>query len=321
MEELWEPIFQCKQPGSGYMPESFTRAVVSEVLYSTNIDWAKLACAKWRAKSKPTKIYKYSEGGEQLTYKMVIVQRLTCEAEEIAKEIAIFEEKREQWSKILQDTRQQPEVLLKAKRAKEIETNLKKLKKKLQRTKVDLRHSRKMVTFTSTDLDCIDESEKWSQRVTNNEENLESLTTQIRDLNEINRRENAEVLNALATIKDVKVRVADAKARLEQIRNLIDMDSRTTKRPQTISPSSIVGSHRDELDDGCLRPCALCGRGFPHRDVVMASCGCHYHPWCIVTQTWNLGLCFEESCREVFTEPWKRIMDLHYIEGKIITTL
>ena len=77
------------------MLESFTRAVVSEVLYSTNIDWAMLACAKWRAKSKPAKIYKYSEGGEQLTYKMVIVQRLTFEAEEIGKEIAIFEERRE----------------------------------------------------------------------------------------------------------------------------------------------------------------------------------------------------------------------------------
>ena len=214
MEELWEPIFQCKQPGSRYMPESFTRAVVSEVLYSTNIDWVMVVCAKWRAKSKPAKIYKYSEGGEQLTYKMVIVQRLTFEAEEIGKEIAIFEERCERLSKILQDTRQQPEVLLKVERAKEIETNLKKLKKKLQRTKVDLRHSRKMVTFTSTDPDCIDESEEWSKRVAVNEENLESLTTQIRDLDEINRRENAEVLNALAVVKDVKARVADAKGRL-----------------------------------------------------------------------------------------------------------
>ena len=64
MEELWEPIFQSKQLESGYMPESFTRAVVFEVLYSTNIDWAKFACAKWMAKSRPTKIYKYSEGGK-----------------------------------------------------------------------------------------------------------------------------------------------------------------------------------------------------------------------------------------------------------------
>ena len=251
---------------------------------------------------------------------MVIVQRLTFEAKEMGKEIAIFEERRERLSKILQDTRQQPEVLLKVERAKEIETNLKKLKKKLQRTKVDLRHSRKMVTFTGTDPDCIDESEEWSKRVIVNEQNLESLTTQIHDLDEINRRENAKVLNALAAVKDVKARVADAKGRLGQIWNLIDVHSRTAKRPQTISPSSIVGSH-EELDNGCLLPCALCGLGFPHRDVVMASYGCHYHPWCIVTQTWNSGVCFEESCREVFTESWRRSMGLHYIEGKIITAL
>ena len=104
MDELWEPIFQRKQPESGYMPKSFTRAVVSKVLYSTNIDWAKLACAKLKAKSRPTKIYMYLEGGEQLTYKIVILQRLTCEAEEIAEEIATLEEKRERLSRIVQDT-------------------------------------------------------------------------------------------------------------------------------------------------------------------------------------------------------------------------
>ena len=221
----------------------------------------------------------------------------------------------------MQDTWQQLEVLLKGERSKEIEKNLKKLKKKLQRTKVDLKHSRKMVTFTSTDPNCIDKSEEWSQRVTNNENNLQSLTTQICNLDEINRRENTEVLNAVAAVKDIKVRVAYARSRLGQICNLIDVHSRTTKRPQTINPSSIVGSLEEEQNDGCLKPCALCGRGFPHRDIVMAdSCGCHYHPWCIVTQTWNSRLCYEESCREVFTEPWRRSMGLHYIEGKIITT-
>ena len=38
MEELWEPLFRCKPPENGFIPESFTRAVISEVLYSTNID-------------------------------------------------------------------------------------------------------------------------------------------------------------------------------------------------------------------------------------------------------------------------------------------
>ena len=114
-------------------------------------------------------------------------------------------------------------MLLKAKRTKEIEKNLKKLKKKLQRTKVDLKHSKKMIAFTATDPDSFDECEEWSQRVTNNEENLHSLAKQVCELDEINRKENIEVLSAVAVVKDVKVRVADAKGRLGQIHNLIDM--------------------------------------------------------------------------------------------------
>ena len=51
MEELWEAIFQCKLLESRFMLESFTRAVLSKVFYSTKFDWAKLACAKLRAKS------------------------------------------------------------------------------------------------------------------------------------------------------------------------------------------------------------------------------------------------------------------------------
>ena len=63
MEELWGPIFQCSLPNKGYTPKSFFKAIVSKVLYSTTVDWAKLAFAKWRAKPLPAKIYYYAEGG------------------------------------------------------------------------------------------------------------------------------------------------------------------------------------------------------------------------------------------------------------------
>ena len=104
MEELWEAIFQCKLSESGFMPESFTRAVIFEVLYSTNIDWAKLAYAKWRAKSRPAKIYRYIEGGEQLTYTKVILRRLESDAEDVGEEIVELEEKRERLDRTVQET-------------------------------------------------------------------------------------------------------------------------------------------------------------------------------------------------------------------------
>ena len=189
-----------------------------------------------------------------------------------------------------------PEVVIKAERCKEINTDLKKVRKKLHRTKVDLKHSKKMVAFSATDLDCNEESEKWRQRVSKNKECLDSLIIQIQELDEINCRENFEVLNALAAVKNVKKRVAHAKGRLGLIQNQIEVHSRTLRRPQSITPSSIIADLQEDDEDGCLKPCSLSGRGFPNRDVVIASCGCYYHPWCIVIQTWNSGLCYEETC-------------------------
>ena len=154
MEELWEAVFQCKLPESGFMPESFTRAIISEVIYSTNIDWAKLAYAKWRAKSRPAKLYRYSEGGEHLTYTKVILGKLGSDADDVGEEILELDEKRERLDRIVQEHRELLEVVMKAERCKEINTDLKKLKKKLHRLKVDLKHSKKMVAFSATDPDC-----------------------------------------------------------------------------------------------------------------------------------------------------------------------
>ena len=303
------------------MLESFTRAVISEVIYSTNIDWAKLACAKWRAKSRPAKLYRYSEGGKHLTYAKVILGKLGSDADDVGEEILELEEKRERLEIIVQETRELPEVVMKAERCKEINSDLKKLKKKLHQLKVDLKHSKKMAAFSATDPDCSEESEEWKQRVSKNEESLDTLITQIQELDEINRRENSKILNAMAAVKDVRKRLSDAKGRLGLIHYQIEVHSRTSRRPRSITPSPILADLQEEDEDGCLKPCSLCGRGFPSRDLVMASCGCHYHLWCIVTQTWNSGLCNEESCRQAFSEKWRRSMGLHSIEGKWIQAL
>ena len=178
----------------------------------------------------------------------------------------------------MQETRQLPEVVIKAERCKEINRDLKKLRKKLHRLKADLKHNKKMIAFSVTDPDCNEELEEWRQRVTKNEECLDSLIIQIQELDEINCRENSEVLNVLAAVKDVKKRVVDAKGRLGLIQYQIEVHSRTSTRPQSITPSPILANLQEDDKDSCLKPCSLCGRGFPSRDIVMASCGCQYHP-------------------------------------------
>ena len=159
----------------------------------------------------------------------------------------------------MRDIRQLPEVLLKADKNKEIETDLKRLRKKLQRTKVDLKHSKKMAVFSATDPKCIEELEEWLQRVTRNKEKLQSLTIEIQELSEINQTETIEVLNAIAAMKEVKVRLAHAQGRLGQIQNLYAVHNRSTRRPQTFSPSYILRDLQNDDDNGNMKPCALCG--------------------------------------------------------------
>ena len=95
----------------------------------------------------------------------MILQRLQCEGEEIEDEIAELEEKMERLNKIVQDTWQLPEVLLKTNRSKKIEMDLKKLKKKIHRKKVVfLMHSKKMVAFSAIDPDCMKKRESGHKR-------------------------------------------------------------------------------------------------------------------------------------------------------------
>ena len=57
----------------------------------------------------------------------------------------------------------------------------------------------------------------------------------------------------------------------------------------------------DELSIvGFLKPCALCTKGFPSKDVIMATCGCNYHRWCCVTQNWLSQNCAAENCKMPF---------------------
>ena len=63
------------------------KAVVSEVLFATQINWAQLAAEKWRGKSPNTNIIPYCEGGEGRTYRNAILENL--KAKIAAKEVKL----------------------------------------------------------------------------------------------------------------------------------------------------------------------------------------------------------------------------------------
>ena len=112
-----------------------------------------------------------------MTYKKVILHRLESDVKDVGEEIAELEEKQEWLNRTVEKTRQLSEVVIKEERCKEINMDLKKLRKKLRRTKVDLKHNKKMVAFIAADRDCSEESKNWRQKVTKNEECMDSFIT------------------------------------------------------------------------------------------------------------------------------------------------
>ena len=143
-----------------------------------------------------------------------------------------------------------------------------------------------------------------------------ALRKQINDLKENTLHSNSDLISAKAALRSVKNRILDAKGRIAAVRDLLEVYGKRTRRPQSITPSCIIGEMTDPNDsEEFVQKCALCNTGFPSRGVVMASCGCYYHPWCIVTQAWHSKTCFGESCAREFTDVWRRSMGLFYFEG------
>ena len=71
--ELYLAFSQMKDMRD-FIPQIFVRAVVSEVLHHSIIDWAKLTSEKWRGKSnwsKPPIILQ--EGGDGKAYNMMVI--------------------------------------------------------------------------------------------------------------------------------------------------------------------------------------------------------------------------------------------------------
>ena len=93
MEELYKPLFQRPNlPKEGYVPESFARAAVSEMLHFTSINWAWLAVEKWRIRDAPNQVIQYKEGDENLTYKSVVLTSLEARIQRMHDGLRVLEE-------------------------------------------------------------------------------------------------------------------------------------------------------------------------------------------------------------------------------------
>ena len=237
-------------------------------------------------------------------------------ADGIEEQLGHLEEERERLRNQLKNSRSSPEDAEKAGKQKEVESQVKNLNTQLRSAKFSLKTNRKMASFMATDPSCTQECGEWNQCVARDVEHIVALRKQINDLKEITLHSNSDLISTKAALRSVKIRILDAKGRAAAVRDLSEVYGKRTRQPQSISPSYIVGDMTDPNDsEEFVQKCALCNTDFPIRDVVMASCGCYYHPWCIVTQAWHSKTCFDEFCAREFTNVWRRSMGLFYFEG------
>ena len=80
----------------------------------------------------------------------------------------------------------------------------------------------------------------------------------------------------------------------EFIQNLEMVVGLSDKIQHSRLPNNIVGEPEVTL---IILACVLCKRPFPKLDVLVAPCGCAYHPWCAMRQNWRTGSCAMKQCK------------------------
>jgi hypothetical protein len=90
-EELYMPIYQVDSPPDEFIPESFARALVSEVCHGMPMNWSRYAKGVWGRKKgnkveqqrrEAIPVIKYKPVGSQKTFETRILAKLQRECRE-----------------------------------------------------------------------------------------------------------------------------------------------------------------------------------------------------------------------------------------------
>ena len=317
LEQLYLPLFQAwTMLKDGYVCESLTRAVVSEVLHFTSINWAKLGEEKWRAKSSQGEVILYKDNEEDVTFKSIVLEELESGFRIIDNAIDSLKNDFAEAATKVDEMRSTLENLAVAERGKVVQEELEKLHAKLGIEELKLDHSKRMIGVYG--VDCSRALEHKTKLATS-ECLIQTIQQQIQELENLNQGENNDIAMALDNVGALEDTIVGLRAKKEVKMKHIQMIRRSGRRPITMNPSRIIG---DTAESECtevqirVKLCSLCSKMFPKMDVILASCGCAYHPWCIITQAWISQSCANEDCLEDFKTAWLESMGLINMKGK-----
>ena len=261
----------------------------------------------------------YRESGEEKTYKAVVLERIASELTAIESELTTLELERKQASDRVEDIRSSPEAIASAHKSRTLEDEMKKIKSKVTMEELDQHHSRMMLKYYVEDDPDEEKVAEYTLKISNNDCKLAQLRDQVSKLDSLHRESNSRLLNALDAVGNLNKEIKDRKEARKIKMKVIQTLSNPSRRPTSLHPSTIIGEiPNGDWDEAEItkKPCSLCGKGFPKLDVIMGSCGCLYHPWCILTQCWISRIYGNQSYKKEFTEAWMESMGLINIGGK-----
>ena len=223
-------------------------------------------------------------------------------------------------SEKVEDIQKSPEAS--TKQSKALEDQIRKLKGKATMEEDNRCHFQNMLNHFTIEDPYEERREKFTLKVSHCENQILKLREEIERLDTLHHQGNHRLLNALDVVCTLNKEIKDLKDARKVIMRSIQNLTNRTRWPRSFTPSSIVGDiangdlDHDQIE---LKPCSLCGKSFPKLDVVMGSCGCLYHPWCILTQCWISRRCENERCKNNFTSVWMKSIGLANIDGKLVS--
>ena len=242
IEQMYPPLFQvASMPKDGYICESFARAVVSEVLMFSSMNWALLGEEKWRGKSGHREVVCYKESGEEKTYKAAVLKRIATDFNAIESELNNLELERKLASDRVEDIRSSPEAIASAQKSRTLEDEMKKMKSKVSIEELDEHHSRLMLKYYVEDDPNDEKVAKYTLKLANNECKLAQLKEQISKLDSLHRESNSKLLNALDVVGNLNREIKDCKEARKIKMKVIQTLTNPLRRPTSLHLSTIIG--------------------------------------------------------------------------------
>ena len=150
--------------------------------------------------------------------------------------------------------------------------------------------SQSRASALSADPDNHDLLAIWTKKVETRNEIIKRLQEHINNIKGLSKEENQETLDALEMVKILTEKIKGMKTEIAKKVKILKQLQTPSCRPITLNPSSIfsqvdvdnVVPPQQGLEDlpliGYIKPYTLCTKAFSNKDVILAPCGCNYHP-------------------------------------------